>query len=74
MFLPVKSLESRTRVTQPDAARAFEVAMHRLLVTLLLWACALVASAAQPQSQSLSSYHDNAGRADAWSGGVVFGF
>ena len=42
--------------------------MHRILVTLLLWACALVASAAEPQS--LKAYHGNTGHPDAWSGGV----
>ena len=36
-----------------------EIAMHRILVTLLLWACALVASAAEPQS--LKAYHGNTG-------------
>ena len=45
-----------------------EIAMHRILVTLLLWACALVASAAEPQS--LKAYHGNTGHPDAWSGGV----
>lgn len=42
--------------------------MRRILSLLLSFAFVAVAAAAEPQT--LKSYHDNSGRADAWSGGV----
>ena len=42
--------------------------MRRILSLLLSFAFVAVAAAAEPQTPK--SYHDNSGRADAWSGGV----